>query len=64
MGDDRGFLGFWLASKKIFFPNCLKMDDRNFLITENKGMEGRVKNICGKYMKIEMEMKGKKFKWK
>ena len=23
MGDDRGFLGFWLASKKIFFPNCV-----------------------------------------
>lgn len=26
MGDDRGFLGFWLAMKKNFFRNYLKME--------------------------------------
>ena len=26
MGDDRGFLGFGLASKKIFFPNCVELE--------------------------------------
>lgn len=26
MGNDRGFLGFRLASKKIFFPNCVELE--------------------------------------
>lgn len=25
MEDDRGFLGFRLACKKIFFPNCVEL---------------------------------------
>lgn len=25
MEDDREFLGFRLASKKIFFPNCVEL---------------------------------------
>ena len=25
MEDDRGFLGFRMASKKIFFPNCVEL---------------------------------------
>lgn len=62
MIEDSWDLGWQV--KKFFSELCGIGDDRNFLITKNKGMEGRVKNICGKYMKIEMEIKGKKFKWK
>ena len=38
MVDDRGFLGFGLVFKKIFFSElCGIGDDRNFLITKNRG---------------------------
>ena len=56
MGDDRGFLGFRLAGKKIFSELFQDGDDRNLLITKNRGVEGELKNICGKYMKIGMEI--------
>ena len=53
--------GKWPEVKKIFSKDG---DDRNLLITKNKGLEGELKNICGKYMKIEIGMEGKKLKWK
>lgn len=53
--------GKWPEVKKIFSKDG---DDRNFLITKNKGWEGELKNICGEYMKIEMRMDRKKLKWK
>ena len=50
MIEDSWDLGWHVAgNKKIFSKDG---DDRNLLITKNKGREGRVKNICGKYMKI------------
>ena len=48
MGDDRGFLGFWLAGSEIeknFFSK--DGDDRNFLITKKYGERRR---ICRKYI--------------
>ena len=64
MIEDSWDLGWQVSeSKKIFSEDG---DDRNFLITKNKGLEGELKNIYGEYMKIEMEIKGKKLngnKW-
>lgn len=51
--------------EKKFFSELYEIrDDRNFLITKNKRREGELKNIFKKYMKIEMWIEGKKFKWK
>ena len=42
---------------KKFFSELFKDGkNRNLLITKNKGWEGELKNICGEYMKIEMEI--------
>lgn len=54
MIEDSWDLGWQV--KKFFSELCGIGDDRNFLITKNKGWEGELKNICGKYMKIEMEI--------
>lgn len=52
--EDSWDFGWHVAgSKKIFSKDG---DDRNFLITKNKGWEGELKNICGEYMKIVMEI--------
>ena len=54
MIEDSWDFGWQVAgNKKIFSKDG---DDRNLLITKNKGREGELKNICGKYMKIEMEI--------
>ena len=52
--EDSWDLG-WQVKK--FFSELFKDGkNRKFLITKNKGWEGELKNICGEYMKIEMEI--------
>ena len=59
--EDSWDFGWQVAgSKKNFSKDG---DDRNFLITKNKGWKVELKNICGEYMKIEIVIEVKKFKW-
>ena len=64
MCDDRGFLEFGL---KFFSELCGIGDDRNFLITKNRGVGRRIKKYMWKVY-IEDEDRdgdiGKKIKWK
>ena len=64
MIEDSWDYGWQVAgSKKIFSEDG---DDRKDLTTKKQGWEGELKNICGKYMKIGMEIQGKKLngnKW-
>ena len=57
MIEDSWDLGWQV--KKFFSELCGIGDDRNLLITKKQGWEGELKNIFGKYMKIEMKIQGK-----
>ena len=54
MIEDSWDFGWQVAGNKKIFSKDGK--NRKFLITKNKGWEGELKNICGEYMKIEIEI--------